>query len=126
MAPSSLSSVVSTDSIEGGWGDSSSPSVSAPTPGSTVWSAAIRFVQKEAGLSSVWSSDSHATVALSGEMAASQSASSVVLPKPTGAATRVSFDFGRAVHAFAEPGRGTDATPPTGARRTSFRAMHRS
>ena len=34
-------------------GDSSSPSVSAPTSGSAVWSAAITFAQNEAGLSSV-------------------------------------------------------------------------
>ena len=82
---------MSTDSIEGGWGDVNRSSASAPTLGSTVWSAPITYVQNEAGSSSAWSSDSQATNAVSADMPASQSASRVVLPKPAGAATSVTF-----------------------------------
>ena len=41
-APSSLSSVVRTVSIGGGWGPCSRDSARAPTPGATVWNAATR------------------------------------------------------------------------------------
>ena len=67
----------------------------APTPGATVRSAAITYVQKDAGSLSPWSSDSHAadlSFACAARPAASHSASCVVLPKPAGADTSVNFD----------------------------------
>ena len=67
----------------------------APTPGTTVRSAATTLAQKDAGWLSPRSSDSHAadrSLAGATDPAASHSASNVVLPKPAGAETSSNFD----------------------------------
>src|SRR5690349_4398860 len=76
----------------GGWGGCGSASAPAPTAGKPVFSAATRYVQNNAGSLSRWSSESHATDRPSAAATASHSASSVVLPNPAGADTRVSAD----------------------------------
>ena len=87
----SLSNVARTDVI-GVWGDPSREIAVAPTSGTTVCSAAITYGQKDAARLSLGSSESHAARRSCKGVAASHSATSVVLPKPAGAETRVSFD----------------------------------
>jgi len=89
---SSLSNVARTVSIGGGWGSRRKESARAPTPGATVCSAVIRYVQNDPDWLSAWSRESHAADRSPAGAAASHSASSVVLPKPAGAETSVSFD----------------------------------
>src|SRR5690348_12598247 len=76
----------------GGRGGCGSASAPAPTAGKPVFSAATRYVQNNAGSLSRGSSDSHATDRPPAAATASHSASSVVLPNPAGADTRVSAD----------------------------------
>ncbi len=76
----------------GDWGPCTRESALAPRPGATVWSALIRYDQKEPGSLSPSSRESHATEPCSAERDPSHSASSVDLPNPAGAEMSVSFD----------------------------------
>ena len=90
-----MSSAVSTVSAGGGCAACSRASALSPIPAATVRSAAITYAQNDAGSLSRPSSDSHAvsrSPAGPAGPAASHPASSVVLPKPAGAETSVSFD----------------------------------
>ena len=70
-------------------------------------SAAITYVQNDAGSLSPWSSESHAADRRPAGAAASHSASSVVLPKPAGAETSVSLDSAPRPRRSLRRGRGT-------------------
>ena len=86
MIAMSLSSAVSVDSAGGGCGDWSSANTASPTFGAIVCTAATRWIRKRAGSLSRSSSDSQATFHL---QTAAHALTSVVLPKPAGAETRV-------------------------------------
>ena len=85
-------SSVTTNASVGGSVEDRSASASSPTPGAAVLSAAMKYVQNNAGSLSLASSDSHAVVCPSAGADVNQSVSSVVLPKPAGADTSVSAD----------------------------------
>ena len=87
MAVISLSRVVKSVSVGGGWGDSSAANTPAPIFPAIVCTAATRYVRKRAGSLSPASSDSQAT---GRSQPATHSLTSVVLPKPAGAEMRVS------------------------------------
>src|SRR6266700_1182461 len=91
MASRSLSRATRPASF-GGWGGCRSERAPEPPLGAPVFSAATRYVQNSAGSLSRWSSESHATDRPSAAATVSHSASSVVLPNPAGADTRVSAD----------------------------------
>src|SRR5579863_1050503 len=109
-APRSLSRTVSTVSFGCGPGACRRASASSPTPGAAVRSAAITYVQKDAGSLSPRSSDNHAAsrspAGVAGP-AASHSLSSVVLPNPAGAETRTSLDAAPRSSRSLSRGRGT-------------------
>src|SRR5215471_11691241 len=87
---SSWSSTVRMVESGGGWGDSSSATAVSPKPGAYPpprRRAAISATQKRVGLVSSSSSESQATCA---GCRFAQAASSVVLPQPAGAASKVS------------------------------------
>ena len=89
-AASSLTSVVMTLSIGGGWASCSIERV-APASGRARWIAVATAAQKEPDSLSLGSRDSHAVTRSSGSDGASHSASTVVLPNPGGAEMSVNF-----------------------------------
>lgn len=83
----SLIRPVRIDSVGGGWGARSSPNTPLPIFGSIVCNAATTYARKRVGSLSPSSSDSQAT---GRSETAAHSLTSVVFPKPAGAAMRVS------------------------------------
>jgi hypothetical protein len=87
MVVISLSRVIRIDSVDGGWGDWSTPNTPAPIFAAIVRKAATRYVRKRVGSLSPSSSDSQATRTFGSvrSQPATHSLTSVVLPKPAGA-----------------------------------------